>query len=90
MAANIAAYLEPPGKERYNCFKQIRALYDHRSKAAHGDSNASSTDAYADTFAIARRALLKMVETRHIPGKQELEASLFGALGTAGAHEMVQ
>jgi Apea-like HEPN len=92
VSSNIAAYLEPPGRERYKCFKQIRALYDHRSKAAHGDTRAASTDTtpYVDTFAIARRVLLKMVETRHIPNKQELEASLFGdEIGTIGANEMV-
>ncbi len=37
VSANIAAYLEAPGRERYKCFKHVRSLYDHRSKAAHGD-----------------------------------------------------
>lgn len=77
VSANIASYLEGPGRERYKCFKQVKALYDHRSKAAHGDSKADITP-YQETFAIARRVLLKMVETRHVPDKKELEARLFG------------
>ena len=77
VSANIATYLENPGRERHKCFRQVKALYDHRSKAAHGDGKAD-INPYLETFAIARRALLKMVETRHIPEKKELEARLFG------------
>jgi len=77
VSANIASYLESPGRERYKCFKQVKTLYDHRSKAAHGDGKADMTP-YMETFEIARRALLKMVETRHVPEKKELEAHLFG------------
>ena len=77
VSANIAAYLEMPGRERYRCFKQVKALYEHRSRAAHGSGRTEIT-AYQETFAIAKRALLKMVETRHVPEKKELEAGLFG------------
>jgi hypothetical protein len=46
---------------------------------------------YVETFAIARRVLLKMVETRHIPNKNELEAGLFGdEIGNVGASSVVQ
>jgi hypothetical protein len=77
VSANLSAYLENPGRERYKCFKHIRALYNDRSKAAHGEGKANMIP-YLETFAVAKRALLKMVETRHVPGKRELEASLFG------------
>lgn len=77
VSASIAAYLEGPGKERYKCFKRVKALYDSRSKAAHGIGKANATP-YVETFAIARSVILKMIESRHVPGKQELEASLFG------------
>ena len=90
VSANIAGYLESPGRERYKCFKQVKALYDHRSKAAHGDSKGDITP-YTETFAIARRALLKMLETRHVPQKKELEASLFGdEIGVTGGAPSVQ
>jgi hypothetical protein len=77
VSANIASYLESPGRERYKCFKQVKILYDHRSKAAHGDGKADMTP-YVETYGIARRALLKMIEARHVPKKKELEARLFG------------
>jgi len=77
VSANIAAYLEPPGRGRYICFKKIKALYDSRSKAAHGSGEADLMP-YAETYAIARRVLLKMIEDRHVPDRKELEAGLFG------------
>jgi hypothetical protein len=90
VSANIAAYLESPGRERYKCFKHVKGLYDHRSKAAHGDSKGDMTP-YAETFAIARRALLKMLETRHVPQKKELEACLFGdEMGITDGPPLVQ
>lgn len=89
VSANIASFLESPGRERYKCFKMIKTLYDHRSKAAHGDGKADWLP-YRETLGIAKRALIKMVETRHIPQKKELEASLFGdELGiTDGSHTL--
>jgi hypothetical protein len=77
VSANIAAYLEPPGSDRYACFKRIKGLYDSRSKAAHGRSEADPAP-YIETFGVARRVLLKMIEARHVPSKKELEAELFG------------
>jgi Apea-like HEPN len=77
VSANIAAFLEPTGRARYALFKKIKGLYDSRSKAAHG-SGEVDLGPYADTYLIARRALVKMIETRHVPDKKELEANLFG------------
>ncbi len=77
VAANIASFLEPAGRERYACFKKVKALYDSRSKAAHGAGEADMMP-YAESYAIARRVILKMIETRHVPNKKELEANLFG------------
>jgi hypothetical protein len=77
VSANLAAYLEDPGRERYKCFKQIKSLYNDRSKAAHGEGK-TNINAYRETLAFARRALLKMIGTCHVPDKRELEASLFG------------
>jgi hypothetical protein len=77
VSANIASFLEPPGRERYNCFKGIKTLYDHRSKAAHGDGK-SGMAPYAESFAIARRALIKMIDARYVPAKKDLDSLLFG------------
>ena len=77
VSANIAAYLEPPGRQRYSCFKKVKGLYDSRSKAAHG-SGEPDLMPYVETYTIAKRVLLKMIEGRHVPEKKELEANLFG------------
>lgn len=77
VSANIAAFLEPPGRARYALFKKVKGLYDSRSKAAHG-SGKPDLAPYAETFWVAKRVLVKMIETRHIPTKKELEANLFG------------
>jgi hypothetical protein len=76
VSVNIAAFLEPPGRKRYACFKKVKGLYDCRSRAAHGAGEAD-LGPYAETYGIARRVLLKMIETRHVPHKKELEANLF-------------
>jgi hypothetical protein len=90
VSANIATYLEPPGRERYKCFLRTKKLYDHRSQAAHG-SGAKGIGPYAETYAIARRAILKMVEMRHVPPRRELDAELFGDdIRIAGENTLIQ
>lgn len=77
ISANLATYLEPPGRERFSCFKRIKGLYNSRSRAAHG-VDLVATRPFVETYALARRALLKIIESGHVPTKNELEASLFG------------
>lgn len=77
VSVNIASYLEEPGDERYKLFKQVKSLYDHRSQAAHGTAKPDITP-FQDTYGIARRILLKMIEKHHVPDKKELETYLFG------------
>jgi hypothetical protein len=77
VSANIAAYLEPPGRPRYSLFHHVKGLYDMRSKAAHGTGKPDLAP-YAETYSLAKRVLLKMIETRHVPDRKELEALLFG------------
>src|SRR5439155_6948458 len=78
VSANIAAFLESPGTARHTLFEKVKRLYDSRSKAAHGSGNADLAP-YAETSSLARRIITKMIETRHVPDKKELEANLFGA-----------
>jgi hypothetical protein len=77
VSANIASYLENRGTERRTLFKRITKLYDLRSAAAHG-SGESDIIPYQETYGIARRAILRMIETRHVPTKAEQEANLLG------------
>jgi hypothetical protein len=75
VCTNIAAFLEPPGRERYLMFKQLAKLYDDRSAAAHGSPMKSHT-AYIDSFTIASRAILRMIELSRVPTKDDLEHEL--------------
>jgi hypothetical protein len=79
VSANLATFLEGPGRGRFTCFKRVKSLYDSRSRAAHG-ANLEAAEPFIQTYALARRALLKMIESRHVPTKSELEAALFGDL----------
>jgi hypothetical protein len=77
LSANIASYLESRGEARRTLFKRIIKLYDLRSAAAHG-SGKNDIAPYQETYAIARRVILRMIEARHVPSKAEQEATLFG------------
>lgn len=77
VSTTIASYLEPPGKERYACYRRIKRLYDARSKAAHG-SPVDEVEPFLETYALLKRALLKIIDDNHVPSREELEAMLFG------------
>jgi hypothetical protein len=70
--------LEPPGISRMNAQKATAKLYDSRSAAALG-SEEKKGDSLQETYAVGRKALLKMIETNRMPTHVELEAKLFGA-----------
>jgi hypothetical protein len=75
VCTNIAAFLESAGNERYLMFKHLIKLYDDRSAAAHGSPMKSKT-AYMDSFHIASRAILRMIELNRVPTKEDLESEL--------------
>jgi len=76
VCANIAAYLEAPGEERYNLFKYLAKLYDARSAAAHG-SEIKRRDAYMDSVTIASQLVIRIIDLGKVPTKEELERELF-------------
>lgn len=76
VSANIAAYLENRGEARQTLFKRITKLYDLRSAAAHGTGKYDIAP-YQETYAIARRVILRMIEARNVPSRAEQEATLF-------------
>jgi hypothetical protein len=78
VSATIASYLEAPGEERLACYRRIKKLYDARSKAAHG-SQLDESKALFETYALLKRALIKMMEEKHVPTREQLESRLFGA-----------
>jgi hypothetical protein len=80
VSANIAAFLEPPGKGRLALQKRVGKLYDARSVAAHGGADVP-LDSLADTYELTKRIITKIIEENRVPRKEDLEASLFGANG---------
>ncbi|WP_254574319.1 HEPN domain-containing protein [Stenotrophomonas acidaminiphila] len=78
VSTNIACYLEPPGSARLELQRKLLKLYDARSSAAHGVSKALE-GALKETQEVSRRVIYKMIESKHVPTKDELDAVLFGA-----------
>jgi hypothetical protein len=78
-SAAISSYLEHPGTARHALHKKLTKLYNARSAAAHG-SDENVWESYTDTYAIVRRAMLKMIENNHVPSLDELDLALFGGV----------
>jgi len=78
ISSAIASFLEPAGIPRMNAQKAIAKLYDSRSAAAHGRED-KRKDSLQQTYDIARRAVVKIIEDNRVPTHMELEAKLFGA-----------
>jgi hypothetical protein len=77
VAALIASYLEGPGEQRKQKFKDVGRLYDARSKAAHGSST-HDVDVLYGTYDLLRKVVMKMIAQKKVPSKSELENNLFG------------
>jgi len=78
ISSGLASFLEPAGIPRMNAQKAIAKLYDSRSAAAHGRED-KKADSLQQTYALARRTVIKMIEENRVPTHTELEAKLFGA-----------
>lgn len=76
VSANIAAFLEPRGEPRQLLQKQVAKLYDARSMAAHG-ADAIPENALRDTYNLARRIIIKIIEDDHVPKRDDLDRLLF-------------
>ncbi|MBI4465562.1 MAG: hypothetical protein HY647_12735 [Acidobacteria bacterium] len=77
ISANIACFLEPLGKNRFDCYKKVKKLYDSRSKAAHGVGG-NELQPFQETYALTRRVLIRILEENRVTVKEEMEAKLFG------------
>jgi hypothetical protein len=73
----IAAFLVPPGGARLAKQRQVAALYDQRSAAAHGKPR-HTPEHLIESFELVRTLLIKIIELGHVPTKAELEQGLFG------------
>jgi hypothetical protein len=75
LAAYLASYMEEAGEQRIARYKKILSLYDHRSKAAHGKPK-NDPQALGESFMLLRDVVVKIIEAKHIPTQEELEAML--------------
>ena len=78
VSANIATFLEAPGKGRAVLQRGVAKLYDARSAAAHGRPD-QADDPLIKTYALFKRALLKIIAENRVPSVDEIESALFGA-----------
>lgn len=76
VSANLAAFLFPPSADRLNLSKQIRKLYDKRSKAAHSAQNSEAED-LLNSYLLLRTCIAKIIETGSVPTPDILDQHLF-------------
>jgi hypothetical protein len=78
VSANIASYLEKPGKRRRDLQKKVAKLYDARSVVAHSASSAPE-GALGETYELVKRLIDRMINSNHVPTPDEIEGELFGS-----------
>lgn len=76
VSSYIACFLEPRGETRLSLQREIARLYGDRSTVAHGSDLKNPEAAFHRTNEIAHAVLVKIVEQRHLPTKEELDALL--------------
>jgi hypothetical protein len=74
---SIASFLTPEGPARGALREGISRLYEARSTAEAGQEPPEGF--LAETYAIAKRVFLKIIEEEHVPTRAEIEAGRFGA-----------
>jgi hypothetical protein len=67
----IATFLHPPGPQRDKAYQSIVSLYEVRGSAAHG-AQIPEGEQLLDTFDLARRSLIKCLDSGTIPDPHEL------------------
>jgi hypothetical protein len=78
VSALIAAYMKPPGEARLAEQQKIAKLYDKRSAAAHGKPRHDQEDVLV-SFELLRMVLIKLIERKKLPSKEDLDRLLFTA-----------
>ncbi len=77
LAAALAAYLQVPGAERRDFIEKAGTLLGFRAAAAEGEQDGLE-EPLVETYALARRVLLRVIENGFIPTRRELETGLLG------------
>ena len=81
LSALIASYLEAPGPKRLELQRHVARMYDARSTPGNGVVEDDAV-VLRDTFELLRRVIISIIDRRHVPSKEELEANLFGVTDT--------
>ena len=76
VSAYSAAFLRQTGNDRLRLQAQIAKLYDARSRAGHGSERVPE-NALRETYDLARELILKIVETKLVPQREDLDMMLF-------------
>lgn len=77
VSVNIACFLEAPGPNRVKMQRVGGKLYDARSAAAHGSPHSELAPA-ASSYALARRVLMKVIESKQVPTAKALQEAMLG------------
>ena len=76
VSSQLASFLEPPGRKRFDLYKRLLKLYNERSKAAHTAQDIEHGP-LMETYVVARNALVKIVDEGKVPSQDELSRLLF-------------
>jgi hypothetical protein len=76
----VACLLEPHGPTRLALFRQVRKLYDLRSKAVHGAvlSDSVLRGHVVETRAVLSKVIRAVTEARGVPTLEQLDERVFG------------
>lgn len=77
LAAALAAYLQVPAAEQREFADRTGTLLGFRAAAAEGEQDGLE-EPVVETYALARRVLLQVVENGFVPTRKELETGLLG------------
>lgn len=78
VSAQLAAFLEPRGTSRLEKQREIVKLYNLRSAAAHGSPKHAGDD-LVKTYELLRMAIVRMIERKMVPNREQLEELLFAS-----------
>lgn len=81
LSALVASYLEAPGPKRLELQRHVARMYDARTMPSNGGAD-DDPAVLKDTFELLRRVIISIIDRRHVPSKEELEANLFGVTET--------
>jgi hypothetical protein len=86
VSALLAAYDQPPGKDRLDCFKRVLKLYDQRSQAAHTASEVTA-EPLMESYVLMRNVLVRMIDECEVPTQEKLQQILFGVTQSENADD---